>query len=73
MDATRPTVRAIYATEGESRMNTSQLKSQIVPILHLVGLALVVVAALKFGGVRISFGGNVTETALVGIGLLLAR
>ncbi|WBT40155.1 hypothetical protein [Hyphomicrobium sp. DMF-1] len=39
-------------------MNTSQLKSQIVPILHLVGLALVVVAALKFGGVRISFGGR---------------
>lgn len=54
-------------------MNTSQLKSQIVPVLHLVGLALVVVAALKFGGVRISFGGNVTETALVGIGLLLAK
>lgn len=54
-------------------MNTSQLKSQIVPILHLVGLALVVVASLKFGGVRISFGGGVQETALVGIGLLLAK
>ena len=54
-------------------MNTSQLKSQIVPLLHLVGLALVIIAALKYGGVRIGFGGNVTETAMVGIGLLLAR
>jgi hypothetical protein len=54
-------------------MNTAQLKSQVLPILHLIGLALVIVAALKHGGVRISFGGNVSETVLVGIGLLLAK
>lgn len=54
-------------------MNTAQLKAQIVPLLHLAGLVLVIVAALKYGGVRVSFGGNVTETAMVGIGLLLAR
>jgi hypothetical protein len=54
-------------------MNANQLRGQIVPLLHLAGLALVIVAALKYGGVRISFGGNVTETAMVGIGLLLAK
>jgi hypothetical protein len=54
-------------------MNTAQLKSQIVPLLHLVGLGLVIVAALKYGGVRIGFGGGVQETVLVGIGLLSAR
>lgn len=54
-------------------MNGQQLKSQVIPILHLAGLALVIVAALKFGGVRIPFGGGVQETVLVGIGLLLAK
>jgi hypothetical protein len=54
-------------------MNANQLKLQIVPILHLIGLALVIVAALKYGGVRVAFGGGVQETVLVGIGLLLAK
>lgn len=54
-------------------MNAPQLRSQVVPILNLIGLALVVVAALKFGGVRVPIGGGIEQTALVGIGLLLAR
>jgi hypothetical protein len=54
-------------------MNANQIKSQVVPILHLIGLALVIVAAFKYGGVRVGFGGGVQETVLVGIGLLLAR
>jgi hypothetical protein len=70
---TRPNVTQIYDSPGEPDMNANQLKAQIVPLLHLAGLVLVIVAALKYGGVRVSFGGNVTETAMVGIGLLLAR
>lgn len=54
-------------------MNTAQLKSQVIPILHLIGLALVIVAALKYGGIRVPVGGGVQETVLVGIGLLLAK
>jgi hypothetical protein len=54
-------------------MNAQQFKGQIVPILNLIGLALVIVAALKFGGIRVPVGGNVSETVLVGIGLLLAK
>ena len=54
-------------------MDLKQVTSQIVPLLHLIGLVLVVIAALKYGGVQIGFGGGVSETALVGIGLLMAR
>lgn len=55
-------------------MNANALKSQALPILHLIGLALVIVALAKFAGVRVSFvGGSITEAALVGAGLLLAR
>jgi hypothetical protein len=56
-----------------NRMDLKQATSQIVPLLHLIGLALVIVAALKYGGVQLGFGGNVSETAMVGIGLLLAK
>lgn len=51
-------------------MNLDQIRSQIRPIVHIVGVALVAVAALKLFGVNINFGGGVEESALVGIGLL---
>lgn len=54
-------------------MNANQLKSQIIPLLHLAGLGLVILAALKYFEVKVGFGGGITETAMVGIGLLLAK
>lgn len=51
-------------------MNLDQLRNQVRPIVHILGVALVVVAALKLFGVNINFGGSVEEAALVGIGLL---
>lgn len=54
-------------------MNIAQLKAQFIPLLNLAGLALVILAALKYLEVKVGFGGGVTETAMVGIGLLLAK
>jgi hypothetical protein len=54
-------------------MNANQLKSQIIPILNLIGLALVIVAAVKFAGIKVPIDGNIHETVWVGIGLLLAK
>jgi hypothetical protein len=52
-------------------MNIDSLLSQIRPILKLVGIALVIVAGLQlFNLVHINFGGDVTQNALVGLGLL---
>jgi hypothetical protein len=69
-------VKPTYPILIEREMNTMDLKqatSQIVPILHLIGLALVIIACLKYFEVKLGFGGGVSETALVGIGLLLAK
>lgn len=51
-------------------MNVDQLFGQIRPICKLIGVAMVIVAALKLFGVHIDIGGSVEATALVGIGLL---
>jgi hypothetical protein len=54
-------------------MNGQQLKAQFIPICHLIGLALVILALAKYFEVKVGFGGNVMESATVGIGLLLAK
>ena len=47
-----------------------QTRAQIRPVVHIVGIILVVVAALKLFGIHIPVPGNISELALVGIGLL---
>lgn len=51
-------------------MTVDSLISQARPIFKLVGIACVLVAALKLAGFGIPIRTGVTELSLVGIGLL---
>ena len=52
-------------------MNIDQARAQVRPIIHVIGVILVLIAAVKmFGLLHIGISGSVTELALVGIGLL---
>ena len=52
-------------------MNIDQASAQVRLIIHVIGVILVLVAAVKmFGLLHIGISGSVTEMALVGIGLV---
>ena len=51
-------------------MNMDQARAQMRPIVHIVGTAVILVAALKLFGVHVPVSGNISELALVGIGLM---
>ena len=51
-------------------MNLDQARAQMRPIVHILGTALILIAALKMFGMHIPVTGNISELALVGIGLM---
>lgn len=51
-------------------MTVDSALSQIKPITRIIGIALVLSAALKMFGVHIGIAGDAQTLALVGIGLL---